>query len=64
MYISAETIINSTLINKADLARRLWPDNKNPDIKLANKIAKRSGQRITEKDEQEIIDIFKEEFGL
>lgn len=43
------------IITKAELARLMWPDNKNARIKLGNKLAgtqNKSGvQRVTEDDE-------------
>lgn len=45
------------LINKAELARRMWPDNKSAATKLANKLSENtvgSGkQRVTENDMME-----------
>ena len=48
---------NNTIINKADLARQMWPDVPEKKIntikvKLANKLAERAGQRITDNDKK------------
>lgn len=47
------------MLNRAELARRLWPHIKNPKIKLHMKLSETatgssgSKQRITEKDQRE-----------
>lgn len=41
-------------INQAALAKALWPNVKYPNTKLANKLAKTAGQRITRKDAEDI----------
>lgn len=44
------------LVNQAELARTMWPGKNATNIKLANKLANRSGQRITPDDERLAID--------
>lgn len=53
-------ILKSDLINKAALARYMWPTAKGAKVKLAHKIAGNNKQRITEKDEELIIKAIKE----
>lgn len=52
--MNIEKILDSNLINTAELARRLWPKNKNPKSKMSVKLANANGQRLTEKDREEI----------
>ena len=59
--MNAEKIINSDLINKSELARKMWPNIKDPIVKLQNKIAGRQGQRLTERDKMLIEKISNEE---
>ncbi|MGJ1290356.1 hypothetical protein [Sphingobacterium multivorum] len=51
-----EFLKNNPIINKAELARQMWPGTNTPNIKLSNKMAgSESGtgkQRITEADEK------------
>ena len=53
-------ILSSPIINKAALARTMWPEVKDAKVRLAHKIAGTSKQRITEKDEQAIIQIIQD----
>lgn len=57
--MNIEKALSSGLINISHLARCLWPDIKNPVVKLQNKIDCRQGQRITEKDKSDIEVILK-----
>lgn len=47
---------DNPIINKAELARQMWPGHKSANIKLGNKIAGSASdtgrQRVTEKDEE------------
>lgn len=38
------------LINQAELARLMWPDNKSAPQKLADKLANRQGKKMTDQD--------------
>jgi hypothetical protein len=58
--MNIEKILASNLINTAELARRLWPDNKNPKSKMSVKLSEKNGQRLTEKDKEYIELILKE----
>jgi hypothetical protein len=44
-------LIDNPLINQAELSRTMWPDKNATNIRLANKLANRKGQRITPADE-------------
>ena len=63
MQVSWDKIVNSALISNAELARLMWPDNKASKIKLAQKIAGRAGQRLTDQDKALIEAVFVKEFG-
>jgi len=52
-------LIEHPLINQAELSRLMWPGKKASNIKLANKLANRQGQRITIEDEENAITILK-----
>lgn len=41
---------DNPIIKKAELARLMWPDKRNTNTKLANKLAETAGQRVTEED--------------
>jgi hypothetical protein len=62
--MNIEKILASGLINISELSRRLWPNIKNPVVKLQNKIARRAGQRLTNQDKELIVKIFIDEFGF
>lgn len=55
-----EFLLNNPLINQAELARTMWPDKKATNIKLANKLANRQGQRITPDDQKLAFDALQE----
>ncbi len=59
-----QIILNSTMIRKSDLARKMWPGVKSAEKKLLHKIACREGQRLTEQDQELIVAVFKREYGL
>lgn len=44
------SLLSNPLIKISALAQKLWPDNKYAHTKLANKLAKTAGQRVTPKD--------------
>ena len=46
---------DNPLINHAELARLMWPGKAATNIRLANKLANKQGQRITPKDEEAAI---------
>ena len=58
-----DKIINSGLISRAELARLMWPDIKASKIKLAQKIAGRAGQRLTDQDKALMEAVFVKEFS-
>ena len=41
---------DNPMIKQAELARLMWPDKKNTNTKLANKLSEVQGQRITDDD--------------
>lgn len=51
-------VLSNPLINKAELARLLFPNQKHPEQYLNDKIFKRYGKRITPNDEKKIKNIF------
>lgn len=51
-------LINDPLINKAELARRMFPNNKAADRNLDNKLAENKYRRLTEKDCESAMKIF------
>lgn len=53
--MNPKKILFSELINKAALARQMWPDSKTPKTKLHHKMNEIKGQRITENDELLVI---------
>lgn len=50
-------LTENPIITKAELARLMWPDKKATNIKLANKLANRNGQRITPDDQKLAINV-------
>ena len=54
-------ILTSPLINRAALARAMWPNVKDAKVKLAQKLSpSNKKQRITEKDEELIIQVIED----
>lgn len=53
-------LINHPLINRTELARRMFPNNKTPKQALQAKLMKIQNKRITEKDCENVIRILKE----
>ena len=55
---------DNPIINKAILARMMWPDNKSANTKLNNKLAENmvgtGKQRITEKDYERAKEVLKQ----
>lgn len=51
-------LINNPLINKAELARRMFPNNKAADRNLDNKLAENKYRRLTEVDCESVMKIF------
>lgn len=56
-------IVNSPLINKSALAKKLWPGNKSPKQHLYNKLNNKGGQTFTPVDRNKCLEIFKDLFG-
>lgn len=52
--ISPEKALESPLVNKAELARQMFPNNKNAKAYLSDKLAGRQQKRITKKDLEKI----------
>ena len=48
--MTIKEILSTGLINKAELARKLWPTKKGTSSRLEHKIAETNKQRLTEKD--------------
>lgn len=63
MEITYEQILSSPLTNKAELARLMWPENKNPKIKLSHKLSGTAGQRLTDTDKALIVEVFLNEYA-
>jgi len=59
MNISPEKALESKLINKAELARLMFPDNKSAEAYLSDKLAGRNRKKISEKDLKKIEIILK-----
>ena len=53
-----ELILSRPLINKSELARQMFPNQKRPEQYLSDKIHGIQGKRITEKDQKKIENIF------
>ncbi len=53
-------LINHPLINRAELARRMFPNNKTPEQALQAKLMKIQNKRITDRDCENVIRILKE----
>jgi len=53
-------LINHPLINRAELARRMFPNNKTPEQALQAKLMEIQNKRITDKDCENVIRILKE----
>lgn len=56
-------LINHPLINRAELARRMFPHNKTPEQALQAKLMNIQNKRITEKDCENVISIIKAEIA-
>lgn len=54
-------LINNPLINRAELARRMFPNNKTPEQALNSKLKNIQNKKITEKDCENVIRILKNE---
>lgn len=53
-------LINHPLINRAELARRMFPNNQTPEQALNSKLKNVQNKKITEKDCKNVIRILKE----
>ena len=54
-------LINHPLINRAELARRMFPNNKTPEQALQAKLLNTQNKRITDKDCENVIRILRNE---
>ena len=54
-------LINHPLINRAELARRMFPNNKTPEQALNSKLRNVQNKKITDKDCENVIRILKKE---
>jgi hypothetical protein len=54
-------LINHPLINRAELARRMFPHNKTPEQALQAKLINTQNKRITHQDCENVIQILKTE---
>lgn len=59
--MTIKEILQSGLINKAELARLIWPnmDKKAAPIRLAQKLSETAGQRLLPEDEAKIRDVLR-----
>lgn len=48
------------VVNQAQLAKMMWSENNSANTKLANKLAENAGQRVTEKDLEDVRRVFTE----
>lgn len=53
-------LINHPLINRAELARRMFPNNKTPEQALNSKLKNVQNKKITDKDCENVIRILRE----
>ena len=53
-------LINHPLINRAELARRMFPNNQTPEQALNSKLKKVQNKKLTEKDCENVIRILKD----
>lgn len=49
-------ILYSPLINKAALARHIWPDAKDAKVRLAHKMQGKNGRSLTEQENERILE--------
>lgn len=54
-------LIKHPLINRAELARRMFPNNKTPEQALNSKLMNVQNKKITDKDCENVIRILKKE---
>lgn len=59
----AISLIKHPLINRAELARRMFPNNKNPEQSLNSKLMNIQNKRITEKDCENVSEILRKEIS-
>lgn len=57
------SLIKHPLINRAELARRMFPNNKNPEQSLNSKLMNIQNKRITERDCENVIEILRKEIA-
>lgn len=55
-----EELLKSGLVNISEIARKLYPKNKYPEGYLLKKVNRTEGRRLTEKDLEEIKNMFKQ----
>lgn len=48
--MNIKKLLSSNLINKAELSKLMWPDNKDPVTRLNKKLNNKNGQRMTDND--------------
>ena len=58
--MNAKKILTHGLINKAALARLMYPNLKDAKVRLAHKMKGLNKQKITEQDEERVIEIIEE----
>ena len=61
--LSVKELLDTGLVNKAELARILWPGDKAAPIRLAQKLSETNGQRLLPDEEVRIREILKDYLG-
>ena len=61
--MTIKELLDTGLVNKAELARRLWPGDKAAPIRLSQKLSETNGQRLLHDEEIKIREILKEYLG-
>lgn len=62
--MNIKKILSSKLLNHAELAKRMYPTNKEPASRLHHKLTNSGGQRMLDTDYKKIEDILRDELGL
>lgn len=55
--MTIKELLDTGLVNKAELARRLWPNDKAAPIRLSQKLSETNGQRLLPDEEIRIGEI-------
>lgn len=58
--MNIKKILFSPLINKAALARMIWPEAKDAKVRLAHKMNGKNGRSLSEKENEQIERLFQD----